>query len=744
MAYTKFKKIKKSGKNTLNTSLKYELGGPLTNKKTNFEKRFNKFKRTIPIIRDNGDYSTHSMAAEITDDGRFIAFPTVVQVNNQRQLIDLGEEAMKYALENNEYRQFNSLQDAINYSETYKQGTEMEKYNYDKTKGKFRKIKKAMGGVAIANPAEALAKDKQNYQQALAKGEQVESILNGINLVGMSVLEPMSNTKIDNNQLSGTQQSSNTTQQSNNTSQALQTNNVEDKSEEFIFNNMVNEGLPTSSNPTLKIKKTGGSIFDEFLLKTYNQIVAENGEVIEDKDGSLRKVHGREHKMNNDQLHRPDGTLDGEVVDVNNGDFVWSKYLNQEGITDNPKTSFAQQRQDLEESYLKPMKNMNNKFKRTQKNLDLPISKTTGKRYQLSIQKAQERHDEEVEQLKNEATQVKDIIDTSQMLKAEWGGEKFIFDDNRKKSIERMMNNIDFEPGNKFRVPEPKLNIKSKEEIGKPLFNKKLGLPGTEEYLRNLKKPIKDLAENKDIELGSDVNTNTNKRSFLDDQNTLGDSISILGSISNLLKPSLSRQVGNDFVRNNPYSSYGINAENLLQSGFDANKANLEEQKRDAAIVRNTANRNTALGTTSSNVRRAFELANEQKIDELTRKANLDFMNTNSAINKDIANVRLARDEKRMQQDIDETMYWRNLGQIRLNTESIERENQQAQIQQLAKNLNAAQLNRSMLNKLDENRDILSQYADSRAAADGLRKMGIVISPAIQSILDEYYKKEKQ
>lgn len=89
--------------------------------KKRFEQRMNDPEAPF-ITNPDGTRSTHRMAsAEV--DGRFLAYPTIVMRGDS--LAQLGDdEALKYALDNNEYREFSTDQDARRYAEGgYKEGT---------------------------------------------------------------------------------------------------------------------------------------------------------------------------------------------------------------------------------------------------------------------------------------------------------------------------------------------------------------------------------------------------------------------------------------------------------------------------------------------------------------------------------------------------------------------------------------------------------------------------------------------
>jgi len=101
---------------------------------SDYEGRFAK-NITTPLVTEdedgfNVDYSTHKMAsAEV--DGKYIAYPTVVQKKGEGNLTQLSDaEALEYALQNNEYLSFSSDAKAKAYAEGgYKRGTMLEDYS---------------------------------------------------------------------------------------------------------------------------------------------------------------------------------------------------------------------------------------------------------------------------------------------------------------------------------------------------------------------------------------------------------------------------------------------------------------------------------------------------------------------------------------------------------------------------------------------------------------------------------------
>ena len=95
---------------------------------TNFEKRIQNPVNKIKNI--DGTTSTHKMASGEVD-GKYIAYPTIVEQNGKLVELPDGKEgnwkAMDYALKNKEYKEFKTEKEAQDYSNNgYKKGTPME------------------------------------------------------------------------------------------------------------------------------------------------------------------------------------------------------------------------------------------------------------------------------------------------------------------------------------------------------------------------------------------------------------------------------------------------------------------------------------------------------------------------------------------------------------------------------------------------------------------------------------------
>lgn len=84
--------------------------------KLNFEQRILK-PNSYPVI-DNGDgsESTHQMAWG-GEDGNFIAFPTIIQGKDGKLIALDDRQAMQYAQQTGEFRQFSTEQEAGSYAD---------------------------------------------------------------------------------------------------------------------------------------------------------------------------------------------------------------------------------------------------------------------------------------------------------------------------------------------------------------------------------------------------------------------------------------------------------------------------------------------------------------------------------------------------------------------------------------------------------------------------------------------------
>ena len=84
----------------------------------NFELRYLFPSKYKTIKNKDKTISTHKMAdAEV--DGKFIAYPTIIQMEGNEDLIDLGQTgslALDYALKTGEFKEFNTEKEAREYA----------------------------------------------------------------------------------------------------------------------------------------------------------------------------------------------------------------------------------------------------------------------------------------------------------------------------------------------------------------------------------------------------------------------------------------------------------------------------------------------------------------------------------------------------------------------------------------------------------------------------------------------------
>jgi len=139
----------------------------------------------FPVIRNpDGSVSTHRMASAETD-GRYVAYPTIVQDSSGR-LQELGEdEAFRYAMANNEFLQFPTERAAQAYADGgYKQGTSME--SAPLTQSALRALTQQLmqGGPAPSGMASAQTAIQNAAQRPQPKpmGQQMADVLGGVSL----------------------------------------------------------------------------------------------------------------------------------------------------------------------------------------------------------------------------------------------------------------------------------------------------------------------------------------------------------------------------------------------------------------------------------------------------------------------------------------------------------------------------------------------------------------------------------
>jgi hypothetical protein len=86
------------------------------NTSLNFEQRV-LFPSKYPVLNNpDGSHSTHLMSwGEV--DGKYVAFPTVIQDKGGNLIKLPSDAAFRYAMENREYREFDNADEASEYAE---------------------------------------------------------------------------------------------------------------------------------------------------------------------------------------------------------------------------------------------------------------------------------------------------------------------------------------------------------------------------------------------------------------------------------------------------------------------------------------------------------------------------------------------------------------------------------------------------------------------------------------------------
>jgi hypothetical protein len=72
------------------------------------------------VTNDDGSISTHRMSAEIDENGQAWAFPMIVQTDEGLHEYDDPFEALDYNKQTNNAIPFDSIDEALEYSKTYK------------------------------------------------------------------------------------------------------------------------------------------------------------------------------------------------------------------------------------------------------------------------------------------------------------------------------------------------------------------------------------------------------------------------------------------------------------------------------------------------------------------------------------------------------------------------------------------------------------------------------------------------
>lgn len=510
---------------------------------------------------------------------------------------------------------------------------------------KFRKIKKSpfvkknLGGqLVIENPFASANKDILNYQRGISRGEEIESILNTINYIGASLGSSMAQ---------------------NAAKSGIKDNTVNYNADVNTVQN------PLGDNIVIQEKdKRGGNpinLFQDYLDTT--TIVAEDGEVIESQYGDLSKVYGKKHRFNDDRLKRPDGTIDGELVNVDQSDFIYPSTVDQSGHIDDgdKRDSFAKQREQIEKDYSSKMAKVDKRFKRIE-NTDIPINRTTQDRIKMQLDKLNSQHDDEVNNLQEQVLNTKTAIE-------------FLEGNSRKAGLGGKFNN-----------------------------------GGTGESTVNTSKMQKALEK---------YNSLANS-----DKYAIGDFLAITGAINDIVRPSLVDQaLADSYVPENHFKKYGRDTESLYKNSYLLNQQNLDRTKRDLTIARDTANRNTALQAGGLNVQRAMNFANSATLDQQLQQSVMNYNQVQADIDTKLAQHKDQKDQLFLQGEFDVEQLARNYRQNYITQKIKETQDRSGQVQELAKMLNEGKLNRSTLQHIGINAELLKALYEAGITEDMILKM---------------------
>lgn len=589
---------------------------------------------------------------------------------------------------------------------------------------KFRKIKKSpfikknLGGqLVIENPFASANKDILNYQKGISRGEEIESILNTINYIGASLGSSMA----QNAAKSGIGDETQDETQEVQTTQEVQKNNVVNYNADInTVQNPLNDNIVIQE----KNKKGGNPInlFQDYLDAT--TIVAEDGEVIESQYGDLSKVYGKKHRFNDDRLKRPDGTIDGELVNVDQSDFIYPSSVDQSGYIEerDKRDSFAKQREQIEKDYSSKMAKVDKRFKRI-KNTDIPINRTTQDRIKMQLDKLKSQHDDEVNNLQEQVLNTKTAIE-------------FLEGNSRKAVL-----------GGRYFIP-PKLSFSSdftyvqpqKDAFGNYIQPRNVEQSGIEALFPDKKKynflentTKSDSKANKPTVDTSKPTVDTSKmQKILEKYNSLansdkyaiGDFLAITSAINDIVRPSLVDQAfADNYVPENHFKKYGRDTDSLYKNAYLLNQQNLDRTKRDLTIARDTANRNTALQAGGLNVQRAMNFANSATLDQQLQQAVMNYNQVQADIDTKLAQHKDQKDQLFLQGEFDVEQLARNYRQNYITQKVKEKQDRSEQVQVLAKMLNEGKLNRDTLQHIGRNAELLKALYEAGITEDMILKM---------------------
>ena len=577
---------------------------------------------------------------------------------------------------------------------------------------KFRKIKKSpfvkknLGGqLVIENPFASANEDILNYQRGISRGEEIESILNTINYIGASLGSSMAQNAAKSGIGDETQDETQEVQKDNAVNYNADINTVQNPLDD---NTVIQEKNKRGGNPI--------NLFQDYLDAT--TIIAEDGEVIESQYGDLSKVYGKKHRFNDDRLKRPDGTIDGELVNVDQSDFIYPSTVDQSGhIEDGDKRdSFAKQREQIEKDYSNKMAKVDKRFKRIE-NTDIPINRTTQDRIKMQLDKLKSQHDDEVNDLQEQVLNTKTAIEFLEGgNKARLGG-KFndggnVDDDS---NVDDFLDYRNLMIQNKYNDPfgvkyDKSMVMRSNEKSDLANIIPRNQFTGTGESTIDTSKMQKALEK---------YNSLANS-----DKYAIGDILAITGAINDIARPSLVDQaLADSYVPENHFKKYGRDTESLYKNAYLLNQQNLDRTKRDLTIARDTANRNTALQAGGLNVQRAMNFANSATLDQQLQQAVMNYNQVQADIDTKLAQHKDQKDQLFLQGEFDVEQLARNYRQNYITQKIKETQDRSEQVQVLAKMLNEGKLNRSTLQHIGRNAELLKALYEAGITEDMILKM---------------------
>ena len=181
--------------------------------------------------------------------------------------------------------------------------------------------------------------------------------------------------------------------------------------------------------------------------------------------------------------------------------------------------------------------------------------------------------------------------------------------------------------------------------------------------------------------------------------------------------------LADSYVPENHFKKYGRDTESLYKNAYLLNQQNLDRTKRDLTIARDTANRNTALQAGGLNVQRAMNFANSATLDQQLQQAVMNYNQVQADIDTKLAQHKDQKDQLFLQGEFDVEQLARNYRQNYITQKIKETQDRSEQVQVLAKMLNEGKLNRSTLQHIGRNAELLKALYEAGITEDMILKM---------------------